>query len=189
MPCPSCRPSSRSPQCSTAPKPGGSALQRSSARTSTSTGPTGCSSSSVASSPAAPRAAFAPAWLSEGVVPCRHVPSKHSKIKQYHRAGAAHWDDPQRHLRLRSRQTAVQSACGSREIGFSAHRRLLDVQALSHDCSMGAERFAAVIRPRCKTANAPLSCPVGRRVSWPSCRPWVCSPCFPVGLEAPNGAP
>jgi hypothetical protein len=85
-PGPSCRPSSRSLRGSTAPKPAGSSLQRSSARASTSAAPTGCSSSSVARSPAAPRAAFAPAWLSEGVVPALHV---HSKIKQSHKEGRA----------------------------------------------------------------------------------------------------
>ena len=34
-----------------------------------------------------------------------------------------------------------------REIGFSANRRLLDVQTLSHDGTLGEARFNSVIRP------------------------------------------
>jgi len=34
-----------------------------------------------------------------------------------------------------------------REIGFQANRRLLDVQTLSHDCTIGEQRFQACIRP------------------------------------------
>jgi uncharacterized membrane protein affecting hemolysin expression len=33
-----------------------------------------------------------------------------------------------------------------REIGFSANRRLLNVQTLSHDCSIGKEKFNSLIQ-------------------------------------------
>src|SRR5207249_5060758 len=34
-----------------------------------------------------------------------------------------------------------------RQIGFQANRRLLDVQKISHDCSIGEAAFDKVIRP------------------------------------------
>ena len=34
-----------------------------------------------------------------------------------------------------------------RQIGFKANRRLLDVQTISHDCSIGDEAFEQVVRP------------------------------------------
>ena len=73
---------------------------------------------------------------------------KHTKIKQYHKEGRA----------LRTETTINDTydfAIGRklcnlpalREIGFSANRRLLNVQTLSHDCSIGKETFNAVVRP------------------------------------------
>jgi hypothetical protein len=35
-----------------------------------------------------------------------------------------------------------------RQIGFSANRRLLDIQYLSHDCRIGEETFRALTQPR-----------------------------------------
>ena len=34
-----------------------------------------------------------------------------------------------------------------RKVGFTANRRLLDVQRISHDCTIGEETFAAITRP------------------------------------------
>ena len=34
-----------------------------------------------------------------------------------------------------------------RQIGFQANRRLLDVQTVSHDCAIGEDAFAQVVRP------------------------------------------
>ena len=34
-----------------------------------------------------------------------------------------------------------------RQIGFQANRRLLDVQKVSHDCSLGEDAFDPVVRP------------------------------------------
>jgi hypothetical protein len=34
-----------------------------------------------------------------------------------------------------------------RQFGFKANRRLLDVQTISHDCSIGEEAFEKVVRP------------------------------------------
>ncbi len=35
-----------------------------------------------------------------------------------------------------------------RAVGFAAHRRLLDVQTLSHDCQIGADAFRQVTQPQ-----------------------------------------
>jgi hypothetical protein len=86
--------------------------------------------------------------LTEGVVPSLYAQYKHTKIKQYHKEGRA----------LRTETTINDTydfAIGRklcnlpalREIGFSANRRLLNVQTLSHDCSIGKEKFNAVIQP------------------------------------------
>lgn len=86
--------------------------------------------------------------LTEGVTPSLYAQYKHTKIKQYHQEGRA----------LRTETTINDTydfAIGRklcnlpalREIGFTANRRLLDVQTLSHDCGLGEERFHAVIRP------------------------------------------
>ena len=101
--------------------------------------------------------------LTEGVVPSLHVHYKHSKIKQYHKEGRA----------LRTETTINDTydfgigrrLCNLpalREIGFSANRRLLDVQALSHDCSIGAERFAALIRPLAQDGQRASALPFGQ---------------------------
>jgi hypothetical protein len=81
-------------------------------------------------------------------VPSLHAQYKHTKIKQYHKEGRA----------LRTETTINNTydfAIGRklcnlpalREIGFSANRRLLSVQTLSHDCSIGKEKFNSVIQP------------------------------------------
>jgi hypothetical protein len=86
--------------------------------------------------------------LTEGVIPSLHVEYKRSKIKQYHKEGRA----------LRTETTinntydfaigrGLKNLPALRRIGFTANRRLLDVQTLSHDCTIGEEHFQSVIRP------------------------------------------
>ncbi len=86
--------------------------------------------------------------LTEGVVPSLHVDYKRSKIKQYHKLGKA----------LRTETTindATDFGVGKRlhnlptlrEIGFSANRRLLEVQRTSCDCAIGEDAFAQVCAP------------------------------------------
>src|SRR6202030_1450171 len=80
--------------------------------------------------------------ITAGVTPSLHVDYKHSKIKQYHKEGRA----------LRTETTIndtrdfaigkrLKSLPAVREVGFSANRRLLDVQQLSHDCHLGEITF------------------------------------------------
>lgn len=86
--------------------------------------------------------------ITEGVTPSLHIDYKHSRIKQYHKEGRA----------LRTETTindAGDFAIGKglsclaalRQVGFQANRRLLDVQRISHDCTIGEERFQALTSP------------------------------------------
>jgi hypothetical protein len=86
--------------------------------------------------------------ITAGVVPSLHVDYKHSKIKQYHKLGQA----------LRTETTVNDTADfgirkglnnlpALREVGFSANRRLLDVQRISHDPVAGADAFTTITNP------------------------------------------
>ncbi|WP_205633214.1 hypothetical protein [Enhygromyxa salina] len=83
--------------------------------------------------------------ITNGVTPSLHIDYKSSKIKQYHKEGRA----------LRT-ETIVNNTYDFRigrrlcnlpelaKVGFAANRRLLEVQRLSHDCSIGEDAFAQV---------------------------------------------
>jgi hypothetical protein len=87
--------------------------------------------------------------LTAGVTPSLHVDYKRTRIKQYHKEGQA----------LRT-ETTINDAhdfgigkrlcnlAALRQVGFQANRRLLDVQRVSHDCTIGEAAFAQVQRPQ-----------------------------------------
>jgi hypothetical protein len=86
--------------------------------------------------------------LTEGVTPSLHVDYKHSKIKQYHKEGRA----------LRTETTINDTGdfgIGRRlcnlpalaAVGFTANRRLLDVERLTPDPTLGERAFRAVADP------------------------------------------
>lgn len=86
--------------------------------------------------------------LTEGVTPSLHVYYKNTHLKQYHKEGRA----------LRTETTinnAYDFGVGRRlhnlprlrQIGFAANRRVLQVETLSHDCNLGAERFQTLQQP------------------------------------------
>ncbi len=86
--------------------------------------------------------------VTEGVTPTLYVDYKRSRIKQYHKEGRA----------LRTETTlndATDFQVGKRlgnlpalrAIGFSANRRLLDVQSLSHDPTVGADGLQQLQQP------------------------------------------
>ena len=86
--------------------------------------------------------------LTEGVTPSLHVDYKSTKIKQYHKEGRA----------LRTETTIndahdfkvgkrLHNLPALREIGFSANRRLLEVQRTSCDPIIGEDVFAKVCAP------------------------------------------
>jgi hypothetical protein len=100
------------------------------------------------SGPRATPGSFRTRVITDGVTPSLHVDYKHTKIKQYHKEGRA----------LRTETTINDTndfAIGKRltnlpalrEVGFSANRRLLGVQRLSHNPIRAAEAFTAVHAP------------------------------------------
>ena len=86
--------------------------------------------------------------LTEGVTPTLHADYKKTRIKQYHKEGRA----------LRTETTindtrdfginrGILNLPALRQVGFAANRRLLDVQKLSHDCTLGEEAFERLQHP------------------------------------------
>jgi hypothetical protein len=86
--------------------------------------------------------------ITDGVVPSLHVEYKSTRIKQYHKQGRA----------LRTETTInntrdfgigkrLKNLPALRQVGFQANRRLLDIQKVSHDCSIGEDTFDRIVRP------------------------------------------
>jgi hypothetical protein len=103
--------------------------------------------------------------ITEGVTPSLHAGCKNSKIKQYHKLGKA----------LRTETTindttdfgvakGLSHLPQLKEIGFTASRRLLQVQQISHDPADGAATLAALTSPvispaGTRTAGMPITSP------------------------------
>jgi hypothetical protein len=86
--------------------------------------------------------------ITDGVTPSLHIDYKNSKIKQYHKLGKA--------LRTETtindtRDFGVAKGLSHlpelKEIGFTASRRLLGAQRISHDPAEGAAALAALTQP------------------------------------------
>ena len=96
--------------------------------------------------------------ITEGVTPSLHVDYKNSKIKQYHKLGKAIRTETTindtRDFGIGKRLTNLPAL---RQIGFTANRRLLGVQILSHDPIAGAAALAQV--------TDPVTTPAGTRVA------------------------
>ena len=86
--------------------------------------------------------------ITQHVTPSLYVDYKHTTIKQYHKEGRA----------LRTETTIndtydfnvgrrLTNLPALRKIGFSANRRLLDVQRLSHDPADGTTTLTAITEP------------------------------------------
>jgi hypothetical protein len=86
--------------------------------------------------------------LTTGVIPSLHVDYKHSKIKQYHKEGRAlRTETTINDTRDFGLRKGLNNLPALREVGFSANRRLLRVQRISHDPITGANAFATVNNP------------------------------------------
>jgi hypothetical protein len=96
--------------------------------------------------------------LTEGVVPTLHGDYKHSKIKQYHKEGKA----------LRTETTIndtrdfgigkrLHNLPALRAAGFTATRRLLDVQKISHDPADGQEAITQTCQPLATEAGTRIA--------------------------------
>jgi hypothetical protein len=86
--------------------------------------------------------------VTEGVIPSIHFDLKSARIKEYYKEGRA--------LRVEttinnSRDFGIGKRLHNlprmREFGFSANRRLLNVQTISHDCAVGEDTWNQVVRP------------------------------------------
>src|SRR5579862_1552509 len=87
--------------------------------------------------------------ITQGVTPSLHAYYKNTGVKQYHKE----------HRALRTETTvnntrdfnigkSLLNLPALRKIGFSANRRLLDVQRLSHDCFVGHEALQKAQEPK-----------------------------------------
>jgi hypothetical protein len=86
--------------------------------------------------------------LTEGVIPSLHVDYKSSRIKQYHKEGRAlRTETTINNPRDFNVNKGLMNLPALRKIGFQANRRLLDVQQLSHDCTIGEDAFRHVNEP------------------------------------------
>ena len=83
--------------------------------------------------------------ITAGVTPSLHVNYKHTTIKQYHKEGKALRTETTindtRDFGIGKRLTNLPAL---REIGYTANRRLLRVQQLSHDPITGTDALAAI---------------------------------------------
>jgi hypothetical protein len=86
--------------------------------------------------------------ITEGVIPSLHIDYKNSRIKQYYKEGRA----------LRTETTInntydfgigklLKNLSALRTVGFDANRRLLSVQRISHDATLGEDAFAGIQGP------------------------------------------
>lgn len=96
--------------------------------------------------------------ITEDVTPSLHIDYKNSKIKQYHKLGKAIRTETTindtRDFGIGRRLTNLPAL---RQTGFSANRRLLGAQTLSHDPIAGADALAQV--------TDPVTTPAGTRVA------------------------
>jgi len=95
--------------------------------------------------------------ITHGVVPSLHIDYKNTKIKQYHKEGRALRTETTindtHDFGLSKRLTSLPAL---RQLGFTANRRLLGVQTISHDPIRGAQAFTEL--------TAPILTEVGTRI-------------------------
>jgi hypothetical protein len=100
--------------------------------------------------------------ITEGVVPSLHLDYKHCRIKQYHKEGRA----------LRTETTIndtgdfkigkrLENLAALRQVGFQANRRLLHVQRISFDCTIGEDAFQSLTGPVTRGHQRASGLPLG----------------------------
>ena len=114
--------------------------------------------------------------ITDGVIPSLHLDYKRSRIKQYYKEGRA----------LRT-ETVINDTydfgIGRRlrnlddlkKIGFAANRRLLGVQTLSHDCTIGADVLDGLHRPAHIDGTTRVGTALRRPAGAGAVRPPCCS--------------
>jgi hypothetical protein len=95
--------------------------------------------------------------ITSGVTPSLHADYKHATIKQYHKEGRALRTETTindtRDFGIGKRLTNLPAL---REVGFSASRRLLRLERLSHDPITGTEAITAITTPARTPAGTPV---------------------------------
>jgi len=87
--------------------------------------------------------------ITEGVVPSLHIDYKQSRIKQYHKEGRAlRTETTINNTRDFAIGKRLSNLPALRQVGFGANRRLLDVQQLSCDCTIGEEALTRLTQPQ-----------------------------------------
>ncbi len=87
--------------------------------------------------------------LRSGVTPSLHIDYKSTRMKQYHKEGRAlRTETTINNARDFSVGKRLTNLPALREIGRSANRRLLSVERLSQDCSIGEECFRRLTQPQ-----------------------------------------
>lgn len=92
--------------------------------------------------------------ITHGVIPSLHVDYKRSRIKQYHKEGQA----------LRTETTindtrdfgigrSLKNLPQLKALGFAANRRLLELERITHDCSLGEKSFQRLQTPVVRNAQ------------------------------------
>ena len=194
MSCPSCRPSSPSPRCWPA---AGRIFFEQVIRDNLDIGRPNRSpwSSTGASSAGAKHpqpGRFRTRVITSGVVPSLHIDYKHSKIKRIHKLGRAirtetTINDAPADFGIPKRLTSLPDL---RQIGFTANRRLLGVQTISHD---PIPRRAGVLRPDRADRHAQRHhmphCGSATPASTRCCRPCSSTGCCPAASPTASCAP
>jgi hypothetical protein len=77
-----------------------------------------------------------------------------------------------------------------RQVGFTANRRLLGVQKISHDPAAGATAITAITAPVITPAGTRIpACASPTNASRPCCRPYAPSGCCPTASPTAISAP
>jgi hypothetical protein len=129
--------------------------------------------------------------ITDTVTPSLHLDYKHCRIKQYHKEDKA----------LRTETTINDTydfAIGKRltnlpalrQIGFSANRRLLRVQRLSHNPADGATALATITDPITTDTGQRIPAPASPTPAPKPCSPHcACSACCPAASPTATCAP
>jgi hypothetical protein len=96
--------------------------------------------------------------LTDGVIPSLHIDYKSSRIKQYHKKGRALRTETVINNTYDFRvPRKLKNLPQLREVGLSANRRLLDVQRLSFDATIGEDAFNDIARPVRRECGPPVA--------------------------------
>lgn len=107
--------------------------------------------------------------ITEGVSPSLYVDYKNNRTKQYHKDGG---DTIGRAIRTETtinntRDFGIGKSLKNlpqlKEVGFAVNRRLLEVQKISHDCTVGEKDFRALQSPVVKGAQRAAALRFGDR--------------------------